>query len=265
MTAGPRSFEQVVEKSESVSEVSERNRLVVRHLPLVRTIAQKYTRFMPLEDLVQEGSIGLMKAIETFDPERGKFSVYAGWWIRSAITRAINRSSRTIRLPDHKAQTLHQLHEATDEWLRYNARDPTTQELADSLGLEQAKVEELLILRENPVSFETSIDDSGEKSHTFHAILSDTNAENPELAAGLNLRRAKLFDWLDGAGLDPREKQVLLWYYEVEGQWEKTPVSLTMIGKELEVTKERVRQIRDSALKKARRHVAAITSPSKLA
>jgi RNA polymerase primary sigma factor len=223
-----------------------KKKLIESNLRLVMSITRNYTKAgVPLLDLIQEGNLGLIRAVEKFDYKLGyKLSTYATWWIRQAVTRALADQGRTIRLPVHVADQVRRLMRARRQLAQKHNREPTEKELAKESGFPEKRVRELLDLVEDPVSLETPV---GDGESMYADLIEDVHSERPDESTSKKLRRSELAEALEL--LNPRMRRVLSLRFGLNGE---TPQTLEEVGAGLGITRERVRQLESRALRELR-------------
>jgi RNA polymerase primary sigma factor len=244
--------ERELARRKDLGDEAAKRRLIESNLRLVMAIARNYSNAsVPLLDLIQEGNLGLIRAVEKFDGSRGfKLSTYATWWIRQAISRAIADQGRTIRLPVHVVDQVRKVTKARRTLAQTLARDPNPEEIAQATGLELKRVVELLELVEDPISLDTPV---GDGDSLYSDLIEDPKADQPEIVTSERLRAAELLAAL--SLLNDRARKVLELRYGLGGDG---PRSLEEVGSVLGVTRERVRQLEASAFRELQAHAPGL-------
>ncbi len=233
---------QIIEENSEVA----RNKLCEANLRLVVSLAKRYQNKLPFLDLIQEGNLGLIKAVEKFDYRKGfKFSTYGTWWIRQSITRAISDQARLMRLPVHMVETILKQNKAVRDLLQELGRDPTVEEIAERLGTTVSKVVEVQRISQDPISLESKM--GHEEDSKIGDLIPDENALSPQEFAQQNMLKRQLMSVLET--LTPREQKVIRLRYGLD---DSHPRTLEEVGREFSVTRERIRQIEAKALRKLR-------------
>jgi RNA polymerase primary sigma factor len=241
-----REEERELARRKDAGDEAAKRKLIESNLRLVMSITRHYTRAgVPLLDLIQEGNLGLIRAVEKFDYRMGyKLSTYATWWIRQSITRALADQGRTIRLPVHVAEQVRRMMRSRRQLAQKLNRDPSVKELAAESGFPESRIEELLDLVEDPVSLETPV---GDGESLYGDLIEDTKSDRPEQETAVNLRQKELARALQS--LNPRMRHVLELRFGLTGS---DPKTLEEVGEGLGVTRERVRQLEARALRELR-------------
>ena len=242
--------EQEVELAKKILDGDEyaKKQLAERNLKLVVSIAKKYVNRSSMQflDLIQEGNLGLLKAVEKFDHTKGyRFSTYATWWIRQSITRAIADQARTIRIPVHMVETIHRLSRVSKQLMQELGRDPSNAEIAERMGISESRVMEIQKIAQDPVSLESPVGEEDESK--ISDFVEDETIKSPTESAAQDILKAQLLQVIET--LTPREQKVIRLRYGLDDNHSRT---LEEVGKEFNVTRERIRQIEAKALRKLR-------------
>jgi RNA polymerase primary sigma factor len=238
--------ERELARRKDMGDEAAKRRLIECNLRLVMSITRNYTKAgVPLLDLIQEGNLGLIRAVEKFDYKMGyKLSTYATWWIRQAVTRALADQGRTIRLPVHVAEQVRRVQRSRRQLAQKLNRDPSPEEIATDAGLTRERVQELFDLVEDPVSLETPV---GDGESMVADLIEDERSESPDGATAANARTVELSAAIER--LNPRMKHVVLRRFGLDG---RPPQTLEEVGHDLGITRERVRQLETRALRELR-------------